>query len=161
MTTLLRRENPDPAALRAFRQEFDVSPERAASVWRRPGAAAAEESLLRARCACMWGSLLSTRWPYATLVSVDAPRILNAFRVLDALEKELDAHPPSGTRDAGRFVIWGRKRPPRSPLQLDRLLGGMGEKFDLSACGDHVEAGRPTPSRRKRSPCWRAGASPG
>ena len=150
MTSLLREGKTEKEALRAFREEFDVDPERAELCLAAALAAGAAKGSLAERDVCLYVGIpfCPTRCAYCSFVSVDAPRMLDRIPAyLDALERELDAV-ARAVRDAGLRVVslyvGGGTPTTLSAPQLDRLLGGIAARFDPAALREStVEAGRP------------------
>ena len=112
-----------------------------------------------------------TRCAYCSFVSADVGRALKLIDpFLDALSREIRAT-GAMLADAGlrvRTVYFGGGTPTTlSAPQLDRLMGGLAEHIDLSACTEYtVEAGRPdTITREKldvlaRRGCMRVSVNP-
>lgn len=148
---LVERDRLTPSeAERALVRVHGVDPDRAALCAQAARAAAEVRAGLDRRDVCLYIGIpyCPTRCAYCSFVSVDAPKLLKTIPAyLDALELEMAAA-AKAVAESGRRVIsiyvGGGTPTTLSAAELDRLLGALRERFDLTACRElTVEAGRP------------------
>ena len=164
---LVERDGLDFAsAERALARVHGVDPDRAALCARAAAAAEKVRASLAPEDVCLYIGIpyCPSRCAYCSFVSVDAPKMLKTIPAyLDALEREMRAAAEAASA-AGRRVIsvyvGGGTPTTLSAEELDRLLAGVRDVFDLSACREFtVEAGRPdTVTREKLAVIRRRGA---
>ena len=146
----LREGLGEREALRAFIEEFDVSPERAALCLdaSRETVRAAESLGEKDVCLYVGIPFCPTRCAYCSFVSHSVEKSMKLIPpFLDALEREIAATAEAVRRLGLRPVsiyMGGGTPTTLSAKQLDRLCGVLAEQFDLSALREYtVEAGRP------------------
>lgn len=151
MAGLVHKDGLSPAAAkRALVRDCGVEPERAELCAASFAAAERVRAALAPEDVCLYVGIpyCPTRCGYCSFVSVDAPKLLKTIPAyLDALEKEMDALAGAVAQSGRRIVavyVGGGTPTTLSAEELDRLLGALRDKFDLSACREFtVEAGRP------------------
>ncbi|MBR1660644.1 MAG: coproporphyrinogen dehydrogenase HemZ [Oscillospiraceae bacterium] len=151
MREALEREAGDEKrAVRRFMDFYDVSPERAALCLDAAKAALAAERDLAERDVCLYVGIpfCPTRCAYCSFVSASVEKSMGLMEpFLTALERDIAATAAAVKRAGMRprsLYLGGGTPTTLSAAQLDRLLGQLGQEFDLSACGEiTVEAGRP------------------
>ena len=150
MRECLEAEPDEGEAMKRFMREYEVSPERAALCLSAATAALEAEHALEARDVCLYVGIpfCPTRCAYCSFVSQSVEKSMGLIEpFLEALSRDIAAT-AAAVKTAGmrpRALYLGGGTPTTlSPAQLDRLLGELETRFDLSACGEiTVEAGRP------------------
>ena len=150
MTPLLKEEKSEKKAVKRFISLYDVSPERAELCLDASRYTLKAADALSTRDVCLYVGIpfCPTRCAYCSFVSQSTEKSLDRIPAfLDGLELELEALAEEIRRDGLRPVAlyFGGGTPTTlSAGQLDRLLGRMEERFDLSEIRElTVEAGRP------------------
>ncbi len=150
LCAFLRRGLDEEEALRRFREEFDVSPERAALCLDASRHTMRAEESLGPRDLCLYVGIpfCPTRCAYCSFVSQSVEKSMKLIPpFLDALEQEIRATAAKvralGLRPVS--VYFGGGTPTTlSAQQLERLCSLLEAEFDLSALREYtVEAGRP------------------
>ena len=157
MAALLERGLGEREALRAFREEFRVSPERAALCLDASRHTLAARRSLEGRDVCLYVGIpfCPTRCAYCSFVSQSVEKSMQLIPpFLDALEREIDAV-AAEVRALGLRVVslymGGGTPTTLSAQQLERLCSRLEEAFELSALREYtVEAGRPDTITRER-----------
>ena len=146
----LREGMGEEAALKAFVEEFEVSPERAALCLdaSRETMKAAESLGERDVCLYVGIPFCPTRCAYCSFVSQSVEKSMKLIPpFLDALEREIEATAEAVLRLGLRPVsiyMGGGTPTTLSSEQLDRLCTVLERRFELSALREYtVEAGRP------------------
>ena len=137
-------------AAKRFAKEYDVSPARVKLCLATTRETLRAEAALEARDVCLYVGIpfCPTRCAYCSFVSQSVEKSMGLIEpFLEALSRDIAAT-AAAVKTAGmrpRALYLGGGTPTTlSPAQLDRLLGELETRFDLSACGEiTVEAGRP------------------
>lgn len=148
--SLIKEGKSEKQAVRHFRKEFGVSPERTQLVMESSRATLAVAERLGKEDVCLYIGIpfCPTRCAYCSFVSVEASRSLKLLpEYLSAQERELEAVAKaveeSGRRIAAVYIGGGTPTTLEAD-QLDRLCTRTRTLFDLSHCREFtVEAGRP------------------
>ena len=150
LCALLDRGMSEEEALREFREEYRVSPERAALCLDATRQTRRAKASLELRDVCLYVGIpfCPTRCAYCSFVSQSVEKSMKLIPpFLEALEKEITAT-AAQVRALGLRVVslymGGGTPTTLSAEQLDRLCGQLERAFDLSALREYtVEAGRP------------------
>ncbi len=147
---LLDKGPGEEEALRRFREDFDVSPERAALCLDASRQTLRMRASLAPRDVCLYVGIpfCPTRCAYCSFVSQSVEKSMRLMEpFLDALEQEIAAVAQQVRRLGLRVVslyMGGGTPTTLSAQQMDRLCGRLAGEFDLSALREYtVEAGRP------------------
>jgi oxygen-independent coproporphyrinogen-3 oxidase len=147
---LLDKGPGEEEALRRFREDFDVSPERAALCLDASRQTLRMRASLAPRDVCLYVGIpfCPTRCAYCSFVSQSVEKSMRLMEpFLDALEQEIAAVAQQVRRLGLRGVslyMGGGTPTTLSAQQMDRLCGRLAGEFDLSALREYtVEAGRP------------------
>ena len=157
LAALLEQGIGEEEALRQFREEYRVSPERAALCLDASRHTLAARRSLAERDVCLYVGIpfCPTRCAYCSFVSQSVEKSMKLIPpFLAALEREIDATAEQ-VRALGLRVVsiymGGGTPTTLSAEELERLCTHLEERFDLSALREYtVEAGRPdtiTPER--------------
>ena len=157
LAALLEQGIGEEEALRQFREEYRVSPERAALCLDASRHTLAARRSLTERDVCLYVGIpfCPTRCAYCSFVSQSVEKSMKLIPpFLAALEREIDATAEQ-VRALGLRVVsiymGGGTPTTLSAEELERLCTHLEERFDLSALREYtVEAGRPdtiTPER--------------
>ena len=146
----LRQGMGEQAALRAFIEEFEVSPERAALCLDAGRETMKADESLGEKDVCLYVGIpfCPTRCAYCSFVSQSVEKSMKLIPpFLDALEREIAATAEVvrklGLRPVSLYMGGGTPTT-LSAAQLDRLCTVLAERFDLAALREYtVEAGRP------------------
>ena len=150
LAALLESSSDEEAALRSFREEYRVSPERAALCLDASRCTLRARHSLEPRDVCLYIGIpfCPTRCAYCSFVSQSVEKSMGLIPpFLDALAQEIAATAEQ-VRALGLRVVsvymGGGTPTTLSPAQLDRLCSLLEREFDLSALREYtVEAGRP------------------
>ncbi|MBR4549718.1 MAG: coproporphyrinogen dehydrogenase HemZ [Oscillospiraceae bacterium] len=150
LAALLEQGSSEEEALRQFREEYRVSPERAALCLDASRHTLAAKHSLEARDVCLYVGIpfCPTRCAYCSFVSQSVEKSMKLIPpFLAALEKEIAATAEQ-VRALGLRVVsiymGGGTPTTLSADELDRLCAQLEDGFDLSALREYtVEAGRP------------------
>lgn len=147
---VLSLEEDEERALRRFRQDYGVSPQRAELCLDAARQTLIAEAALEERDICLYVGIpfCPTRCSYCSFVSQSVEKSMKLIEpFLQALFQELHATAEQVRQLKLRVVsvYFGGGTPTTlSPEQLDRLCGLIEEEFDLAAVREYtVEAGRP------------------
>ncbi len=153
----LEQGHDGKTALRLFREEYRVSPERAALCLDASRHTLLARRSLGPRDVCLYVGIpfCPTRCAYCSFVSQSVEKSMKLIPpFLDALEKELDEVARQVRENGLRVVsvyLGGGTPTTLSAAQLDRLCAGLERRFDLGALREYtVEAGRPDTITRER-----------
>lgn len=150
LSRLLEEGESEGAALKKFRRENDVSPERARLCLHTSRAAMSCRETLEKRDICLYVGIpfCPTRCSYCSFVSQSAQKSMKLIPAyLQALYREIEAT-ASVIKELGlrpiALYMGGGTPTTLSPEQLEELCGRLEECFDLSHVREYtVEAGRP------------------
>ena len=146
----LESSDKEEEALRGFREEFDVSPERAALCLDASRHTLLAKAALAPGDVCLYVGIpfCPTRCAYCSFVSQAVEKSMQLIPpFLQALEREIEATAQQvraqGLRPVALYMGGGTPTT-LSAAQLERLCARLAEAFDLSALREYtVEAGRP------------------
>ena len=163
LAALLGQGLGEEEALRQFREEYRVSPERAALCLDASRRTLEARASLGVRDVCLYVGIpfCPTRCAYCSFVSQSVERSMKLIPpFLEALEKEIAAT-AGQVRALGLRVVsiymGGGTPTTLSGAQLDRLCSCLERSFDLSALREYtVEAGRPDTITEERLRVLRA-----